>query len=77
MSNILTILAAALVAIGWVGGASLVAVAALAENAPRSWALRELAQGWARRLMLVAGLALLVGATILLQVVNHFMSPEF
>ena len=77
MSNILTILAAVLVAIGWVGGASLVAVAALAENAPRSWALRELAQGRARRLMLVAGLALLVGATVLLQIVNYLLTPEF
>jgi hypothetical protein len=77
MSNVLTILAAALVAIGWVGGASLVAVAALAEKAPRGWALRELAPGRTRRLMLVAGLALLVGSTILLQIVDYLLTPEF
>jgi len=54
-----------------------VAVAALAEKAPRGWALRELAPGRTRRLMLVAGLALLVGSTILLQIVDYLLTPEF
>ncbi len=68
-----TTIAAAIVAGGWVAGAALVAVAALAGKAPQNWALRELGEGRARRFSLAAGIALVVIATILFVIVDRLV----
>ena len=63
MRDYVAMLAAALVAIGWTAGVLLVAAPLVSGFAPRGWALRELADRRPRRVVLSAGLVLLLAAT--------------
>ena len=75
MRDYVTMLAAALVAIGWVAGLLLVALPTLGRFAPRGWALRELSGERPRRVTLGAGLVLLLAATALFMLVDILRVP--
>ena len=70
MRDYVALLAAALVAVGWVAGVLLVVAPLLSRFAPQGWATRELAEGRPRLVALVAGLVLLLAATALFLLVD-------
>ena len=70
MRDYVAMLAAAMVALGWMTGVLLVVAPLLSRFTPRGWALRELAEGRPRLVALGTGIVLILAATALFMLVD-------